>query len=196
MKNYISICVCLLFSLLFMQAQEDATTLPTIIPPSPTVASLMRFEEVPVDNYTGQASISIPMYAKNLQGKVSIPISLSYNTSGIRIDERSGWTGTGWSMSGEAVISRTVLGVADELDQKNIAAHVFTNNGNRVVGVYHNGYYDLNWSDNASSYYNDNLSDCNIQEFLWNSSGKGSGSEQLYPGDFDKEPEWNSVPIR
>lgn len=188
MKNYIITCVCLLFSLLCMQGQDNSTELPTIIPASPTVANLMRFEEVPVDNYTGQANISIPMYAKNLQGKLSIPISLNYNTSGIRIDERSGWTGTGWSMAGEAVISRTVLGIADELDQKNIAAH-YSNNGNRVIGVYHNGYYDLNWSTNPSTYYTDNLSDCNIQEFLWNSSGKGSGSEQLYPGDFDKEPD-------
>ena len=49
-------------------AQTEPSTampqLPNIIPPSPTVANLMRFEEVPVDNYTGQPDISIPLLSK------------------------------------------------------------------------------------------------------------------------------------
>ncbi|WP_298761858.1 hypothetical protein, partial [uncultured Psychroserpens sp.] len=42
--------------------------LPEVIPPSPTVANLMQFEEVPVSYYTGQPNISIPIYSKAING--------------------------------------------------------------------------------------------------------------------------------
>src|SRR5690606_1506274 len=37
------------------------TDMPEIAPPSSTVAALMKFEEIPVDNYTGIPNISIPL---------------------------------------------------------------------------------------------------------------------------------------
>ena len=95
-------------------AQGSDVALPEIIPPSPTVASLMQFEEVPVDYYSGQANISIPLYSRPLSGGLGLSFGLSYHTTGVRINERSGWTGTGWSLTGLGVISRTVRGVVDE----------------------------------------------------------------------------------
>ena len=75
-----------------------AQELPEVIPPSPTVANLMQFEEVPVSYYTGQPNISIPLYSKAINGDLAINIGLSYNTQGVKINNRSGWTGTGWSL--------------------------------------------------------------------------------------------------
>ncbi|WP_299884406.1 hypothetical protein [uncultured Lacinutrix sp.] len=157
-----------------------AQDLPTVIPPSPSVSNLMHFEEVPVSHYTGQPEISLPLYTKKASANFSLPVNLMYNTMGVRVDERSGWTGTGWSISGEAVISRTVRDIADELDQVSNT----TTSTNKVVGVYHNGYYDLSWS--ATGDYTEDVANCNIQDFLWNASGKGSGS---FDGDFDNEPD-------
>ncbi|TXD83443.1 hypothetical protein ESY86_09585 [Subsaximicrobium wynnwilliamsii] len=76
-------------------SNEIETDLPTIIPPSPTVATLMRFEEVPVDHYTGIPDISVPLYSKKVSNNLNFNIGLSYNPVGIRVADRSGWTGTG-----------------------------------------------------------------------------------------------------
>lgn len=78
---------------------EGVAELPQVIPPSPTVANLMHFEEVPVDNYTGQPDINISLFSKKINKDLTLPIVLRYNTLGLRIKERSGWVGTGWSLS-------------------------------------------------------------------------------------------------
>lgn len=110
--------LCSIF--VFGQSENNQQpSLPEIIPPSPTVASLMTFEEVPVDYYTGQPDISIPIYSKKLNGDMSLPIALKYNTQGVKVTSRSGWTGTGWSLEAGGSISRTVRGTADEANKNN-----------------------------------------------------------------------------
>jgi hypothetical protein len=156
--------------------ESSPTDLPTILPPSPTVTSLMRFEEVPIDNYSGKPNIVFPIYTKQLAQGVVVPIALRYNTMALRVDERSGWTGTGWALDGEAVISRTVMDIADELDQVNIHPN---DQGNKSVGVYHNGFFDLNWGTSSENLYNPD-----IQRYLWNASGRGSGQNEAV---FDKK---------
>ncbi|GGI58496.1 hypothetical protein GCM10011444_28050 [Winogradskyella haliclonae] len=88
--------------------------LPEVIPPSPTVANLMHFEEVPVSHYTGQPDITIPIFNKKINSDLNFPIALRYDTKGIQVYGVSGWTGTGWSLSAGGVISRTVRDVPDE----------------------------------------------------------------------------------
>jgi len=93
--------------LMMSQAQTD---LPSVIPPSPTVSSLMRFEEVPVDYYTGVPDINIPLTSKQVNGEIQVPLSLRYNPMGVRVDERSGWTGTGWALdAGGTIVGFKVL---------------------------------------------------------------------------------------
>ncbi len=87
---------------------------PSVIPPSPTVAALMQFEEVPVDLYTGIPSIGIPIFSSALDQNLGFNLGLSYHPEGIKVDNRSGWTGTGWSVTGLGAVSRTVLGHPDE----------------------------------------------------------------------------------
>ncbi|MBL4605150.1 MAG: RHS repeat protein [Flavobacteriaceae bacterium] len=168
-----------LFATVFASGQSNDLELPKVIPPSPTVAGLMKFEEVPVSNYTGQPNISIPLFQKQTIGGFALPLVMSYNTSGIRIDERSGWLGNGWALSGEAVISRTVMNVADE-------ANYTDNSGNKLKGIYHNGYFDLGWNylSNGAIDYLSNETDASIQSYLWNASNKGSSK---YDGDYDND---------
>ena len=100
----------------------------------------MQFEEVPVSYYTGQPNISIPIYSKGLSGDLSVNVSLSYNTQGVKINNRSGWTGTGWSLNAGGTISRTVRGEPDEIS---------TNTHSTKVGIYH---LDDYWNyDNPST---------------------------------------------
>ncbi|WP_430412812.1 DUF6443 domain-containing protein [Kordia sp.] len=151
MKKQIMLMMCVIFGLtvlpkLHAQDNPNPTELPTIIPASPTVANLMQFEEVPVSQYTGVPDIGIPLFGKQLAPSVGLNVSLRYNATGIRIDERSGWTGTGWSLDAGGAISRTVVGVPDE---KNVP--------NQGIGVLHNNYFNYPFTNNPAA----------SNEFLW-----------------------------
>lgn len=45
---------------------------------------------------------------------MTIPVSLSYHSAGLRPKERSGVAGTGWTLNLEPSVSRQIRGVADE----------------------------------------------------------------------------------
>ena len=128
-----------------------AQELPQVIPPSPTVANLMHFEEVPISYYTGQPNISIPIYSKQLNSDLSMNIALFYNTQGVKIDNISGWTGTGWSLMAGGSISRTVRDLPDEISP--------TNSSHSKKGIYHQNDYwiYLNQTGTESIEYNYNV---------------------------------------
>lgn len=86
-----------------------------IIPPSPEAAELGKYGNIPVSLFTGLPSISIPLI--ELKGnRLSLPISLSYSSSGFRPQEIAPWTGLGWSLNAGGVITRSVLGEPDMND--------------------------------------------------------------------------------
>ncbi|WP_298762061.1 hypothetical protein, partial [uncultured Psychroserpens sp.] len=111
------------------------------------------FEEVPVSYYTGQPNISIPIYSKAINGDLAVNIGLSYNTQGVKINNRSGWTGTSWSLNAGGTISRTVRGLPDEL--------VRNSGGITGEGVFHNQDF---WDYQT-------LTGPQKQEFLWKAGG-------------------------
>lgn len=148
-----------------LENEPDYTALPQVIPPSPTVANLMVFEEVPVDYYTGQPDISIPFFSKKLSGDLNLNVGLSYSTSGIKINNRSGWVGTGWNLEAGGVIARTVRGLPDEKRK----GHGNPRNG---TGIFHN----------ADFWNFESLNNPQRDEFMWNSNGS--------PGNkYDYEPD-------
>ena len=86
---------------------------PSIIPPSPNVASLAKYGDIPIGSYTGQANINLPVYEIKYND-FTMPISLSYNYSGLKVEEYPGWVGTGWTLNATGVITRQTRGVPDE----------------------------------------------------------------------------------
>src|SRR6185436_4503228 len=92
--------------------QTPTAELPKVIGPSPNAASIQRFGEYKAGTYTGIAPISIPLYNISLKD-ISIPISISYRSSGIRVDEESSRVGLGWNLSAGGVISRNIMGLDD-----------------------------------------------------------------------------------
>jgi YD repeat-containing protein len=83
-----------------------------VIPPSPTAASLGKYGEMPVSFYTGQANVSIPLYTIHTNN-FNLPISLQYNSSGIKVSQEASWVGLGWSLFGGGVITRSIRGLED-----------------------------------------------------------------------------------
>lgn len=91
-------------------SSQDPTNL---FPPSPTAAALARYGDIPVGYHTGTPNISVPLY--ELKSKeLSLPISLSYHASGIKVYDVSSWVGLGWSLNAGGVITRTVQSLPDD----------------------------------------------------------------------------------
>ncbi len=145
MRKIISyIMVVLGMGIAFSQNPEIKTDLPTVIPPSPTVANLMKFEEIPVSNYTGVPDISIPLFSSPTHSKdVNLAISLNYHPAGIGVNEIASDVGLGWSLFAGGSISRTVRGMPDEQ-----LIYPGGANGKGNIGIYHN-----NLSHNKNDYY-------------------------------------------
>ncbi|MEL6811878.1 MAG: RHS repeat domain-containing protein [Bacteroidota bacterium] len=84
------------------------------LPPSPEVAAFVKYGETPVNLYSGTPTISIPIYV--LQGQeMSLPISLSYDASGIKVDQIATNVGLGWNLNFGGVVSRKVNHLPDQL---------------------------------------------------------------------------------
>ncbi|GAB4494716.1 MAG: hypothetical protein OHK0019_21870 [Saprospiraceae bacterium] len=81
------------------------------IPPNP--ASLGKYGDIPVSHYTGVPDISIPIYTFT-EGNISLPITLSYHASGIRLEEVASWVGLGWALNAGGVITRSIQHSPDE----------------------------------------------------------------------------------
>lgn len=77
---------------------------------TPNEWSFHKYIEKPVNLHNGSVDVSIPLYELT-DGEVSLPITLRYNTSGIRVDEEASWVGLGWNLNlGGYVTCRAVGG--------------------------------------------------------------------------------------
>lgn len=92
---------------LIAKGQADAEV-QSIVPQSPTVASLIQYADCPVSCYSGVPQINIPLYEINIDN-FKIPISLSYNASGIKVAQEASWVGLGWSLNAGGCIARSML---------------------------------------------------------------------------------------
>jgi YD repeat-containing protein len=108
--NIIFILIC---------CNAKAQTLPDemirkMTPLSPTAASLGVYGDTPVSLYTGVPDISVPIYEIHV-GNFSLPISISYHASGIKVDEVASSVGLGWALNAGGVLNRNQRGIPDEL---------------------------------------------------------------------------------
>lgn len=110
MKKLINIYTIAFICILNIQGQNVTT--PQIIPASPDAAGIGKYGAYPVSHYTGVPVISIPLYELNA-GEITLPISLSYHASGIRVDDIASSVGLGWSLNAGGCISVDVKGKPD-----------------------------------------------------------------------------------
>lgn len=113
MKKQILLSILITISL-FNQAQNKTLSpiAPNVIPNTPEANKLIGQIAFPVDYNTGLTTIEIPIYEIRLKG-ITIPIKLSYNSSGFKPQELSE-AGTGWTLKAEPYIARQVNGLPDE----------------------------------------------------------------------------------
>lgn len=82
------------------------------IPNSPEAEAFAKYGETPVNMYIGKADIQIPLY--EYEGKeLSLPMTLTYDASGIRVEQEATQSGLGWNLNIGGRISRIVNGLPD-----------------------------------------------------------------------------------
>ncbi|CAM3049910.1 hypothetical protein DRF59_16280 [Chryseobacterium flavum] len=113
-KQYIK--CSLVFLLIYGQTQAQLSNekdYNKIFPSTPETYSAFKAGDFPVDYRTGKLNISIPLHTISAKYGVSIPINLTYNTGGIKVDETSSTVGLGWALSIPNSISVEVHGKED-----------------------------------------------------------------------------------
>ncbi|MDC6364024.1 MULTISPECIES: RHS repeat domain-containing protein [Flavobacteriaceae] len=93
---------------------QEALELREYFPPSPTAQEFIKYGEYPVGMYTGVPSISIPLHNISVKD-IEIPISLSYHSAGIQVDQIASEVGLGWSMNVGGLISKIPHGIPDDV---------------------------------------------------------------------------------
>jgi len=102
MKN---LNIILLILLLTFQKGISQTTLQPLVFQSPEVSSLIKEVTTPVSLSSGTVNIDIPIYTLK-HGDIAVPISLSYDASGVKVDAQPTWVGQNWSLKAGGMISR------------------------------------------------------------------------------------------
>lgn len=111
MKKFIILSFIIISS--FSVLSQDLSLQPQFtLPPPPEASALFKSTEIPVSHTTGVPSIGIPIYEIQLK-EMTIPISLKYNSSGIRVDEVASSVGLGWALEAGGMISTMVVGTPD-----------------------------------------------------------------------------------
>ena len=99
------------------QGQGNSTYTPTVpdrIPPTPTSRVFQKFTDYPVSHATGTLDIQIPLYTLEA-GELSVPFTLKYHSSGVRVQDPVGIVGRNWAFFPGFKISRTIMSKPDEI---------------------------------------------------------------------------------
>ena len=86
---------------------------------SPEAAAFMKYGEESVNEYTGTANISIPLYTVKCKD-IEIPLVLNYNASGIKVDQEASWVGLGWDLTVGGCVNYVSAGSKDMINATKI----------------------------------------------------------------------------
>ncbi|MFC7670501.1 hypothetical protein ACFQT0_26335 [Hymenobacter humi] len=96
-----------------LRAQTQLAAERKLIPPAPVTAPIGTFGSLPVDLNAGAVSVSVPL-VEIKSPQLTLPLALSYRTTGVRVEEMASWVGLGWSFNPGGLMTRTVKGLPDE----------------------------------------------------------------------------------
>lgn len=85
----------------------------TNLPETPEAAAFMKYGDNKVSLYTGTPQVSVPLYV--FKGReMDLPFQLSYDGSGIKVEQKAGNVGLSWSLQPGGRITRQVNGLPDD----------------------------------------------------------------------------------
>jgi YD repeat-containing protein len=69
-----------------------------VLPKAPESSGLFKYSPFPVDHASGGVNVSIPIHTIRA-GRIELPVSISYNTSGIKVQDVASMVGLGWNLN-------------------------------------------------------------------------------------------------
>jgi hypothetical protein len=94
------------------QDNSNDNLLKKVILPSPNSAELGKYGDVPIGLFTGAMNYNVPLYKLSTQN-LTLPISASYSSNGVKVDKYSSDIGVDWSLNCGGVITRIIRGRDD-----------------------------------------------------------------------------------
>ena len=92
---------------------------------TPEASAFKKYGEVSVNEYTGIADISVPLYTVKCKD-IEIPIVLRYDASGIKVEQEASWVGLGWNLAVGGCINYVCAGGHDIYGAPDIPNNVWT----------------------------------------------------------------------
>ena len=99
----------------------------SFLPTTPNAAAIEKAGFFNLNKNTGAPNINIPLISAK-GNQLSIDVSLTYATNGIKVDEIASRVGMGWSLNAGGVVTRTVRGFPDEGHTRLAPWHIIGNN--------------------------------------------------------------------
>ncbi|TKC03991.1 hypothetical protein [Pedobacter frigoris] len=125
----------------------------------------------PVSYNTGLPQIQIPLYDIDFGGS-KIPISLSYHAGGLKMNQKSGLVGAGWSISTNFQISRTVRGREDEYYPMTDLDSMYLEGTQADMSSYP-----------SNTFYNSAFRDMYLSKFIFPDPARDGSSTSIYHAD-------------
>ncbi|MEX0361789.1 MAG: hypothetical protein AB3N10_12475, partial [Allomuricauda sp.] len=118
------------------------------VPVSPEAAAFMKYGDTKVSLYSGIPQVAIPLHT--LEGReFNVPVSLTYDASGIKVEQLATWVGLGWNLNVGGRVTRVVNGLADDYIQGDYASITTSANGITSPTVINN---IINYRNNSSTF--------------------------------------------
>jgi len=126
---------------------------------SPDVIAFHKYNSLPVNLYTGKVNINLPLYEIK-SGQVKIPISISYNTGGVKVDDVASNVGLGWNLNASGSIINIIKDLHDQKFKTGVVSDNDWDSGSescRYVTTlgYFSEYPDINSGGSISPYCQD-----------------------------------------
>lgn len=167
-KPIVVILICIAFHTL--QAQNDFQSTDLVSQyKSPESASLGKYVSLPMNLNTGTPNITIPIYTIQYGG-MELPMTLTYDASGVKVEDISSPVGLKWSLNIGGAILRMVRGTYDEGNSYSVA----------TSGAGTRGYY----LSNGLSWLRENS-----ETFYGNTSNLGTYMNDVASGQLDTQPD-------
>ncbi|TXN36136.1 hypothetical protein FVB32_16390 [Flagellimonas hymeniacidonis] len=142
-------------------AQEQYSNLDELakmvqIPNSPEAEAFTKYGNTSVSLYTGTPNISVPLYTHKGR-ELDLPMGLTYDASGIKVEQMASQVGLGWNLNVGGRISRIVNGFPDDYSNANPLYQSFFNNtsvqAQMIDYIEENQIFDGPTDDNVQAYF-------------------------------------------
>lgn len=106
---------------------------------TPEASAFKKYGEEMVNEYTGTADISVPLYTIKCKD-IEIPLVLRYDASGIKVEQEASWVGLGWNLMVGGCINYVCAGAKDRELGPNIHDRIWTQYLTTINGLQYYNY--------------------------------------------------------